>query len=65
MCAHIRAYAQVCNKSYCLGPGYISLESMEHRGKYVGIKSDGNAGVKDRTNDYTKFYVIIDTPVSH
>ena len=49
---------------YCLGPGFISLESMQSRGHYVGVEQNGQPVIKNKTGIHTKFWVIIDQPVS-
>ena len=59
------AYVCMCMTLYCLGPGFISLESKEHRGKYVGSNGDGDMEIRNQTSGRTKFYVIPVQPVSY
>ena len=72
LCAHMciylhgPVYAFLCMKTLCcLGPGFVSLESKEHRGKYVGSNGDGDLEIRSQTSDHTKFYVIPVEPVSY
>ena len=52
---------------YCIGHGFISLESVQAPGHYIGVNHDGsckgylNGGISDDE----KFYVIPIQPVSH
>ena len=51
----------------CVGHGFISLESVQSPGHYIGVNHDGSckAHLNGGISDDEKFYVIPVQPVSH
>ena len=52
---------------YCIGHGFISLESVQTPGHYIGVNDNGDckAHLNGGISDDEKFYVIPVQPVSH
>ena len=50
---------------YCLGCGFISLESKHSSGRYVGVQEDGDCKISEEMSDETMFSVIPVEPVSY
>ena len=56
----------VISTMYCLGHSFISLESVQVRGHYIGVTDAGDckSHLSGGINDNEKFYVIPVQPVS-
>ena len=63
---YIYSYWSNMVRPYCLGNGFISLESVQAQGHYIGVNDGGNCKsyLSGGISDDERFYVLPVQPVS-